>query len=546
MKLQKTGYLIILLILLSVGSLKAQDLAFSQFYHTPFLTNPALLVKDHQMRIFLNFRNQSIGAGDNLSTPMASLVYPFGLRKGATPKLGFGFSFINDNAAELLTTNGLIFSGVYHQKLGSQILISLGALGGIFQRRIAIEKITTDNQYLLGFFNPDAGINEDLFNTSAVYLTASLGAAFTLKDVFERDKLTFGLSFNHFNEPQVALFKENSSSTQTIIPRNITFTGSFYHYPHDRITWMPSFRWIYRLNTHLLNLGSMVKFSFSSDRNLLKNGDVHVGLWYNTNKALVTAFEFHQPRYWIALSYDLSIGLKKQTFSNQGVFEMTLGLKIPRKIKPDVPLEDTLAPPPNTLVKLPIRDSLIQENLYDLFMSQNLKPKRLPEEYFRNLENDEPTSFSPQLDTVLIKVRRIEKNKPDTLIIQSLKQIGFILSKEDKTILNKKVRFDLNSDTFSGEYRRNLDEIAEVLQKNKTMHLLIVGHTCNVGDATENQELSLTRALAVKEYLIQKGVNPERLKVKGMGASFPLVPNDSEYNRNINRRVEFKVIPNSE
>ena len=70
----------------------------------------------------------------------------------------------------------------------------------------------------------------------------------------------------------------------------------------------------------------------------------------------------------------------------------------------------------------------------------------------------------------------------------------------------------------------------------------IIGHTDDMGDAYYNIVLSKKRADAVMEALINKGVSSDRIKTTGLGASKPLVPNDIDEYRTINRRVEIKKI----
>ncbi len=70
----------------------------------------------------------------------------------------------------------------------------------------------------------------------------------------------------------------------------------------------------------------------------------------------------------------------------------------------------------------------------------------------------------------------------------------------------------------------------------------IGGHTDNVGDDKSNELLSQRRAESVKQYLVKKGVKPERVQTKGYGESMPIADNDSEEGRQKNRRTELKVV----
>jgi OOP family OmpA-OmpF porin len=73
------------------------------------------------------------------------------------------------------------------------------------------------------------------------------------------------------------------------------------------------------------------------------------------------------------------------------------------------------------------------------------------------------------------------------------------------------------------------------------MDINVEGHTDNVGIASDLLELSKARAGEVKRYLVKKGITPDRIGTRGYGASRPLVKNDSEAQRQKNRRVEVKI-----
>ena len=87
-----------------------------------------------------------------------------------------------------------------------------------------------------------------------------------------------------------------------------------------------------------------------------------------------------------------------------------------------------------------------------------------------------------------------------------------------------------------------LDKISRFLTENPKIKVEISGHTDDQGADTYNQQLSQKRAKAVGDYLITKGVQASRLKEIGYGAKRPLKPNDSEANRQTNRRIEFRII----
>jgi outer membrane protein OmpA-like peptidoglycan-associated protein len=102
------------------------------------------------------------------------------------------------------------------------------------------------------------------------------------------------------------------------------------------------------------------------------------------------------------------------------------------------------------------------------------------------------------------------------------------------------IQFDVNSATISPESFDLLNNYARALQGGLAdAKLQIVGHTDNKGRRIPNITLSKRRAAAVREYLSQRGVAAERLKIAGFGPDKPVADNDTYSGRAKNRRVEF-------
>lgn len=104
------------------------------------------------------------------------------------------------------------------------------------------------------------------------------------------------------------------------------------------------------------------------------------------------------------------------------------------------------------------------------------------------------------------------------------------------------INFSTDESIITTESLPILDNFVKVLNDNPTMKFEIAGHTDNVGKPELNKKLSLSRAQACIDYMVSKGIAPNRLKPMGYGSTVPLVPNDSPENRYKNRRVEAKII----
>ncbi len=102
------------------------------------------------------------------------------------------------------------------------------------------------------------------------------------------------------------------------------------------------------------------------------------------------------------------------------------------------------------------------------------------------------------------------------------------------------VLFGFNSDALREEAKELLSGIAGFLQRNGDVSLDVEGHTDDVGPAMYNKKLSLQRATTTVDYIVAQGVSSSRLFAIGKGETSPLVANDSDENRQLNRRVEFR------
>jgi len=107
---------------------------------------------------------------------------------------------------------------------------------------------------------------------------------------------------------------------------------------------------------------------------------------------------------------------------------------------------------------------------------------------------------------------------------------------------SRNINFELNRDTLTTQSITTIEKIAEILNSNPSINVEISGHTDSSGNSEKNLLLSQKRVNRVKEKLIELQIDSHRLRAVGYGANQPLVSNDTKENRQINRRVEFKVI----
>ena len=118
------------------------------------------------------------------------------------------------------------------------------------------------------------------------------------------------------------------------------------------------------------------------------------------------------------------------------------------------------------------------------------------------------------------------------------------LQEEEIEVLNfamRAVQFETGKATLKSESNDVLNQIAEIMNRYPGYDLKIDGHTDSVGDAENNQILSEERAKSCYQYLVAKGISPDRISYEGFGESKPIASNGSSSGRRQNRRVEFNL-----
>ena len=104
-----------------------------------------------------------------------------------------------------------------------------------------------------------------------------------------------------------------------------------------------------------------------------------------------------------------------------------------------------------------------------------------------------------------------------------------------------RLNFDFDKSVVKPQYYELLRNLKDYLEQ-QDMRVSIIGHTDSKGSDAYNMALGMRRAVAVRDKLIEFGLDPARiLSVESRGESEPIAPNDTEQGRFENRRIEFKA-----
>ena len=142
----------------------------------------------------------------------------------------------------------------------------------------------------------------------------------------------------------------------------------------------------------------------------------------------------------------------------------------------------------------------------------------------------------PKIDVVEVTEPKVQEKEVETPSKEEIQ------AKLNSLLKLKKVEFIYGKALLTDTGKKTINEVYTVLNEYKKINVEVGGHTDSRGSQAMNKSLSQSRATTIKNYLISKGIDSKRLKAVGYGENKPLVKNDSSKNRQINRRVEFKIL----
>ncbi len=319
---------------ISVSSLMAQDIHFSQFYMSPLNLNPALTgVMNCNTRVVANYRNQwsQVLKGDAYNT--YSVSYDQKIAVGRSDYFGIGGTFWGDRAGELSfgTTQGRM-SFAYSKKMGGYRkkahYLVFGADAGISQRRVDLTNARWPSQH-----DGNGGFDENIpapstpgFDPDFLHADVSAGLVwFSVLD--ERNSYYVGLAIHHLNQPNVSFYGANSVESLT---SRITFHAGGEFEMNSDISIVPGFIYMKQGEHVEFNFGSSFRFNLGSRS---EQQSWQLGAWYRVgNKveggihsdALILSTRFDYGNYGIGFSYDITVSQLRQAGTANGAFEFSL------------------------------------------------------------------------------------------------------------------------------------------------------------------------------------------------------------------------------
>ncbi len=312
-----TSYLIIFI--LGISTLTAQDIHFSQFEQSPLNLNPAKTgLFNGDYRFAGNHRNQWSSITVPYVTFSASAdarVTQFKLKKAF---LGIGLLFNTDKAGDgNFGTNQIILSLAYHRVINtdSTFILSLGGNFGYNQNSVDYNKFYFGNQYNGSQFDSNLSNDEYFSQDNLHYFDFSLGvnAMYELKNHY---KLNLGIAFIHLNSPKKSFYDSNQSE----LPNKYNFHSSIDIPIKNKHSIVPSVVYYKQGTFNELYLGG--KFRYALKDVNFKN--LYAGIWSRTGDAAIFMLGMDYKSWNFGISYDVNYSKLRTVSNGQGGYEISL------------------------------------------------------------------------------------------------------------------------------------------------------------------------------------------------------------------------------
>jgi outer membrane protein OmpA-like peptidoglycan-associated protein len=241
-------------------------------------------------------------------------------------------------------------------------------------------------------------------------------------------------------------------------------------------------------------------------------------------------------------------GVKSDT-TKFGCWELTKSQSTPYSCPNDltaaiVKKEEPVVPPINVMIELTETtfkkaikgtiDLYTKRNYYSVLSADGIYTADVKPDSFIVVKTN-ITNYYPTVDTFILT----EKERKSLYVTRNIQLSKLVAG---NNILLQNILFSRTSYALLPSSIPTLNQLIAVLNQYPGMMIELSGHTDNVGDSKQNVLLSQQRVAAVKEYMVENGINGDRIKTVGYGQKYPIASNDGEQTRKLNRRVEMRII----
>jgi type IX secretion system PorP/SprF family membrane protein len=311
--------------------IKAQDIHFSQFFEAPLLRNPSLAgIFNGDVRVQTVQRNQWNSVTIPYQTTSINAETKQPLKRNGDDFVTYGLQVLYDKAG---STNfkSVHFLPVinYHKSLSAEKnrYLSLGFMGGNVQRSIDRSKITTDNQYGSGGYDPNLPNGETFANSGYNYWDLSTGITYN-SNIGENEENNYyvGVAYHHVTKPKVGFY---SNTKMPLDPKLVASLGLKYHFGnYSYITLQMDHS---KQGEYVESIGGiMYSLNIVNGVDELKYA-LHAGLYTRWRDAIIPVLKLDYKPFSVSFSYDINTSTLKTVSKGRGGYEVSIAYLAFRK-----------------------------------------------------------------------------------------------------------------------------------------------------------------------------------------------------------------------
>jgi len=314
-------------VMLAVGSLRAQDTHFSQFYSTPMLVNPAMTgIFDGTFRLTNTYRSQWGSIADAYKTIHISMDIPIAKSRLKKNFFGLGLMFYQDNAGASQFTHTIIEGSLAYTTTvdDGDNYIAVGFRGGLDSRQIDLTKSTWDSQWNTNDYDPTLPSGEVIQLQQRTYFDFTAGLMwYYIPD--GNNTICVGGSYAHLTEPDLSFY----TNQVDMLNSRITAHGSAEISMDEANTvWIaPKALVQIQGNQQEILAGTFVKNKIqlkSKYTNYHRDVYVSYGAWYRFGDAIILATRFDYYEFGLGFSFDMNTSQLGSLTSHSAGPEITL------------------------------------------------------------------------------------------------------------------------------------------------------------------------------------------------------------------------------
>lgn len=303
--------------------------AFSNFWLVPQLTAPTAMAGNEVSQVAAHFRRQSFKQDVGYRTFLVSgqlPVYYDGNKHFGT----FGFNLMREESGSsfLFANSGAMLSYLYDAEMSERHHLVAGIQGGYYFRNIDLSSVTTDNQFVGGQFDPALGNGEQFADGRSSAFLANVGLAYYLTDLEGDPIFHIGAALKNANNGSFTYLTNSESQAAPnalVAYSHIRLVGNQYYQVVSDLYWR---------NENNVNdfTGGFQLRKGTKPRVDVTHNHLGIGLYYSQDQTGIMALQLVQPKFLLAISYDMVLG-NRNLRSMQSAVEVSLGWRALRSGK---------------------------------------------------------------------------------------------------------------------------------------------------------------------------------------------------------------------